>query len=163
MGKITSLPKFMPGQVIDISYRGDGLPDRLMIVSVFIRQQDTQWMYSCIKESTGETITAEQSVIIDRMSDKGAKVYRTREIITMYGDGWRFCGNFKKSCAHAIAGKNADNPIIKNIILKPALNGNGDLLPNHYGAWIRYHNMISDDGKFISGANAQNDDIIVIK
>lgn len=163
MKEIKILPKFMPGQVIDISYKGDGLPDRLVIVSVFTRRQDTQWMYSCIRERTGETITAEQSVIIEKMTDKSAKVYQTRDVIGMYNDGWRFCGNFKQSCAHAIASKHTDNPTISRIILKPALNANGDPIPNYYGMWIKHYNLIDNDGKFTLGTSVQDDDIIVIK
>lgn len=160
--EIVALPKFMPGQVIDLSYKTNTLPERVLIVSVFTRRQDTQWMYSCLTESTGETVTIDQSTMIQKMTDKSAKVYQCGEIINMYNAGWRFCGNYKSDFAHGIATNTAKDACIKSLILKPALNGAGNTLPGHYGMWVKFHNMINNDGEFIRDT-ADTADVIVIK
>lgn len=162
MKKITILPKFMPGQVIDLSYKSKGLPNRILIQSVFVREHDDQWMYNCILESTGESTTLCQSVISDNMANKNMPVYQCAEIIRLYNDGWRFCGNHKRSHAHSIAGKNATNGYIRNIILRPALDSKGCLQNDYYGMWIRYNNTINADGTVIID-NKVSDDVIVVK
>lgn len=162
MKKITALPKFMPGQVIDLSYKSKGLPNRLLIKSVFIREQDEWWMYECIIESTGEVTILSQNFIMENMSNKDFPVYKCAEIIKLYNDGWRFCGNKSRSTAHSIASKHATNRYIRGIILRPALAPNGCLMQDHYGMWIRYNNIINNDGTIIKDSEL-NTDVIIIK
>lgn len=160
MNKITKLPRFMPGQVIDISYRHKGLPNRLLIKSAFVREQDTEWMYSVYLENVGENTILPQKFILENMVVRDTNVYKCADVIKAYNDGWRFCGNYCKNTAQDTAAKYSTNKYIKNIILKPALNSNGCLIHNKYGIWIRYNNPISDDGIITSDADT---DVIVIK
>jgi hypothetical protein len=162
MKNITKLPKFMPGQVVDLSYKNKGLPNRLLIQSVFIREQDNQWMYQCIIESTGESTILNEDFITNNMTHKESEVYKCKEIINLYNAGWRFCGNKSISTAHTIASKHATNRYIRGIILRPALDSKGCLLHNNYGMWIRYNNTINDDGTIIFD-NEFASDVIVIK
>jgi hypothetical protein len=162
MKNITMLPKFMPGQVIDLSYKHKGLPNRLLIQSVFIREQDNQWMYQCIIEGTGESTILNESFIVNNMTRKGSEVYKCKEVIALYNAGWRFCGNFKSSCAHSIAGKHATNRYIRSIILRPALDSRGCLLQNNYGMWIRYNNIINNNSTIVMDSELAGD-VIVIK
>ena len=150
----------MPGQVIDISYRHKGLPNRLLIKSVFVREQDTEWMYSVYLENVGESTILPQKFIIDNMASKDAKVYKCADVIKAYSDGWRFCGNYCKGTAHSTAAKYSTNKYIKNIILKPALDPQGCLINNKYGIWIRYNSTISDSG-IITSTDADTDVIII--
>lgn len=162
MKNITKLPKFMPGQVIDLSYKHKGLPNRLLVKTVLIREQDNQWMYECIIESIDETTTLSEDFIINNMTRKASEVYKCNEVIKLYNAGWRFCGNFKRSQAHSIAGKHATNGYIRNIILRPALDSKGCLMNDYYGMWIKYGNIINDDGT-ITRDGVTADDVIVIK
>lgn len=162
MKNIARLPHFMPGQVIDLSYKSKGLPNRLLIKSVFIREQDNQWMFECIIESTGESTVLNESFIVNNMTHKGSEVYKCKEIINLYNSGWRFCGNKSRSTAHSIASKHATNRYIRSIILRPALDSKGCLMNNHYGMWIRYNHTINDDGTIIFDREL-SDDVIVIK
>lgn len=162
MRKLTKLPKYMPGQVIDLSYKYRGLPNRLLIKSVFTREQDNQWIYECIIENTGELTTLNESFIINNAVRRDRKVYKCKEVISLYNTGWRFCGNFNKANAHAIAGKYATNRYIRNIILRPALDPNGCLYDDHYGMWVKYNNIINDDGTIVRDGEITGD-VIVIK
>lgn len=162
MNVITRLPKFMPGQVIDLSYKYKGLPNRLLIKSVFVREQDEQWMYECIIESTGDITVLSQSFISNNMINKELEIYKCKEVISLYSTGWRFCGNFSRSHAHSIAGKHATNRYIKGIILRPALDPKGRLYKDNYGMWIKYDNIISNDGTINRGSEL-SDDVIVVK
>lgn len=159
---IDKLPKFMPGQVVDLSYKKGGLPNRLLIKMAFIREQDNDWMYKCIIESTGEDTILKQSFIINNMTNKEFDVYKCKEVINLYNTGWRFCGNFNISIAHTIAGKYATNRYIRSIILKPALSSKGCLIQNQYGMWIRYNNTINNDGTIVMDGEIEGD-VIVIK
>lgn len=162
MKNITKLPKYMPGQVIDLSYKHKGLPNRLLIKAVFIREHDNQWQYECIIESLGEDTVLNEDFITSNMTRKGSEVYKHKEVINLYNNGWRFCGNLSRSTAHSIASKNATNRYIRDIILRPALDSRGCLMNDHYGMWIRYYNVINDDGTVINSGNV-SDDVIVIK
>lgn len=161
MRNVTKLPKFMPGQVIDLSYKNKGLPNRLLIQSVFTREQDNQWMYQCIIESTGESTILNEDFITSNMTRKESEVYKCKEIINLYNTGWRFCGNKSRSCAHSIASKHATNRYIRSIILRPALAPNGCLMQDHYGMWIRYNNTINDDGTVTMDGTVTSDVIII--
>lgn len=162
MKKITSLPKFMPGQVIDLSYKNKGLPNRILIKTVFIKEQNSGWMYEVYLENTGETSTLDEAFITNNMTKKESPVYKCREIINLYNDGWRFCGNLSIKEANLTAAKLATNRYIKNIILRHALNYHGCLVSDKYGMWIRYNNTINNDGTIVDNT-AVDTDIIIVK
>ena len=162
MKNVTRLPKFMPGQVIDLSYKNKGLPNRILIKTAYVTEQSDGWMYEVYLENTGEFSRINEEFISTNMTHKASAVYKCKEIIGLYGSGWRFCGNFDKSTAHTIAGKHATNRYINNIMLRPALKPDGSLLNDYYGMWIKYHNIINDDGTIIN-SDVTNTDIIVIK
>lgn len=161
MNKINKLPRFMPGQVIDLSYRNKGLPNRLLIQTVFVKEQSKEWLYEALLENTGEVTVLEESFIMNNITNKEAPVYKCNDIIRLYNDGWRFCGNFCKKTARSSAAKYSTNRYIRNIELRPALNAQGKLIQDKYGMWIRYHNTIYDNGTIMTMASA--DDVIVIK
>lgn len=162
MKNIDKLPKFMPGQVIDLSYKHKGLPNRLLIKTVFIREQDDQWMYEVFLENIGNVTTLNEDFIANNMTNKRTQVYKCTEVINLYNTGWRFCGNFDKESAQTVAAKYATNRWIKNIILRHALDSRGCLIANKYGMWIRHNDIINDDGT-INGGNDYDNDTIIIK
>lgn len=159
MNNITKLPRFMPGQVIDLSYK-KGLPNRILIKTVFIKEQSDEWLYEVYLENTGEITTLKQSIIVSSMTKKESPVYKCGEIINLYNSGWRFCGNFDVNEAHNIAAKIATSKYIKNVVLRHALNYHGCLVNDKYGIWIRYNNIINNDGTII---NNDATDVIIVK
>lgn len=163
MKNITKLPRFMPGQVIDISYKNSGLPNRLLIKSVSVKEQDSEWMYECFIESIGTVASINESFIVSNATNKNLQVYKCAEVIKLYNDGWRFCGNFNEADAHKIASKNAINRYIKHIILRPALNTDGCLKNGYYGIWVKYNNTINCDGTIVDNNSGGSRDTIVIK
>lgn len=162
MKTITKLPRFMPGQIIDLSYKNKGLPNRILIKAVFVREQDIEWMYEVYHENTGDVTTLDQSFIVSNMTERKCTVYKCIEVINLYNNGWRFCGNFNINEAHNLGAKYATNRYIKEIILRHALDSRGCLIPDKYGMWIRYNNIINDNGT-ITKNNGSSTDIIVIK
>lgn len=162
MKNITKLPKFMPGQVIDLTYKHKGLPNRLVIKTVFIHEQSDQWMYEVFLENIGEFTTLNENFITINMTCKSARVYKCAEIINLYNNGWRFCGNFTKKTAHSTASKYATNKYINSIILRHALDNSGCLLNDMYGMWIKYNTIINDDGTIVT-CECDDKDTIVIK
>lgn len=162
MKNITKLPRFMPGQVIDLSYKNKGLPNRILVKAIFIREQNDEWMYEVLLENTGETTTLSQSIIINNMTERKAQVYKCANIINLYNNGWRFCGNFSRDSAHKTGGKYATNRYIKEIVLHPALDSRGCLINDKYGLWIRYNITINSDGTVIDNTSV-GADVIVIK
>lgn len=162
MKHINRLPQFMPGQVIDISFKcTNGVPDRLLVTMVAIREQDKNWIYRVLMESTGEQIYLTEKDISNNMVNKYAQVYNCKEVLGLYSEGWRFCGNYTKQVAEETGAKLATIRNIKNIILRPALDASGNPLPNHYGVWIRYNMTINNDGTVAT--IVADDSVIVIK
>lgn len=161
MKLITNLPRFMPGQVIDLSYKSKGLPNRILIKTVFIREQNDSWLYEVVLENTGELTTLDQNFIVANMTEKRTQVYKCRDIINLYNDGWRFCGNFNKADASKVGAQYATNKHIKDIILKPALNSRGCLVHDQYGMWIRYYWTINSDGTVIDNTATDTDTIVI--
>ena len=161
MDQIKKLPRFMPGQVIDLSYRNKGLPNRLLIKTVFVKEHSKEWLYEAFLENVGEITVLEESFIINNMTNKSAPVYKCNDVIRLYNDGWRFCGNYCKKTARKTAAKYSTSKYIKNIELRPALNPQGSLIQDKYGMWIKYYNTVTDNGIIISGNS--DDDVIVIK
>lgn len=159
---VIKLPKFIPGQVIDLSYKSGNFPVRVLVQSVRMSIRDKVWMYDIYLESTKNIETVSEKFLTDNMTNKKSKVYNCDEIIKLYADGWRFCGNFSENIAHETASKFATNRLIRNIILKPALNYYGSSMTGKYGIWIRYYNIINNDGT-ISNVDENSREIIVIK
>lgn len=161
MKVINKLPKFTPGQVIDLSYKLNGLPNRLLIKSVFMRREDNCWMYEVCLESIGECTIINESFIVSSMTKKSLPVYKCAEIIRLYNDGWRYCGNFSSKEAHAVACKLATNEYIKNVITRHGLNYNGTIEKGTRGVWIKYYNTINNDGTIINAMDEDKDTIVI--
>lgn len=146
MRKINLLPAFAVGEVIDLSYKHGGMPNRIYINSVFWRDQDTKWNYEVTMENNGERAVMSESFIMDRKSKNTSPVCKNPEIIKRFADGWRFCGNFSKESAMPNAKMIAENANIENVRLYPALNYRNQFLPDKLGIWVKYKHTINNDG-----------------
>lgn len=158
---INKLPKFMPGQVIDLSYKYKGLPNRILIKYVYIKEHCTQWMYNVHLENLNKDTILSESFIINNSINSNLKIYKHADIIKLYNDGWRFCGNREREDAKKIASKYATSNYINNVILRPAINYEGCLVNGSYGIWIKYNTTINNDGTIYD--NCGCDDVIIIK
>ena len=131
--KIKTMPRYSPGEVVDLTYKNGGLPNRIIVTCSFWRQGDKQWMYKVFMESTG------------------------------ISEGWRFCGNFEAETALANGKLIAENEMIKNVRLYPALDRNNQFLKGKNGIWIIYKHTISNDGEYLGNDNPSHGDIVDIK
>lgn len=158
MKKINNAPAFGLGEVIDLSYRHGGMPNRIRIEGVFYRDQDTMWMYDVLMENTGDRSVMNEKFISERKSSKviaSSGVYSNPEIQRRFKEGWRWCGNFAVDTARANAKLIADNSNIKNVRLWPAIDSRNRYVSGSLGIWIKYVNVIYDDGD--TGYNGPND------
>lgn len=160
---IKSIPKYTPGEVIDLSYKNGGLPNRILITCAFWRQGDKQWMYKVFMESTGDYSVLDETFIAARASKKTSVVYRNPAIISRISDGWRFCGNFDSEVALANGKLIAENPAIKNVRLWPAIGHNNQYIQGQAGIWIIWEHTISNDGTYIGNGDSQPNDVVDIK
>ena len=147
--KITTLPAYAIGEVIDLSYKHGGMPNRIYVDTVFWREQDTRWNYQVIMENTGEKTIMSEDFIKDRKAKNSSPVCKNPDIIKRFSDGWRFCGNFEKDTAVANGKLIAENPNVRAVRLYPALNYNNQYMNGKLGIWIKYTHTIYDDGRFI--------------
>ena len=139
--KKISLPKFYPGEVVDLSYKNGGLPNRIQIERVILGRE-LNWNYEVILENLGEVTNMEEPFILDRMVNTNAEVYKVDEIVNRYAQGWRFCGNYTYTNAHETGRKLANNNNIDGVRIYDARNPSGTLVvgsnPKNKGLWIRY-------------------------
>lgn len=161
--KIKSTPKYSPGEVIDLSYKNGGLPNRIVITCAFWRRGDTQWVYKAFMESTGEYTVLDETFITSRASKKTSPIYNDPTIIKRISDGWRFCGNFENEVALANGKLIAENPAIKNVRLWPAMNYNGKFVKGQMGIWIVWNHIITDDGRYDEGSSTDTSGVVDIK
>lgn len=146
MKAITTTPAFAIGEVIDLSYKNGGLPNRIIIDSVFMREGDTEWMYGVTMECTGGNTTMKQSFIKERKSKCTSAVYKNPDIIKRYREGWRYCGNFDIDAANANGKMIAQRDDVEGVRLYPALDSSNRLMRGKMGVWIKYKYTIYDDG-----------------
>lgn len=159
MKKITIAPAFAIGEIIDLSYKGDCLPNRIMINSVFMRECDIEWMYGVTMECTGGNTILRQSFIRERRSKHASAVYKNPDVVMRYHEGWRYCGNFDTKAATGNGKMIAQRDDIEGVRLYPALNAQNQLVRGKMGVWIKYNNTIYDDGR-ISGVSANEFTVI---
>lgn len=153
MLKITSLPMFGIGEVIDLSYKNGGMPNRIYINGVYWREQDTKWMYQVTMENTGDKSSMDEEFIKERRSRHTQPVYKNPDVIKRMSDGWRFCGNYDKETAIANAKLISQNDNVKAVRLYPAINYYNKFVNGQMGIWIMYKNMIYDNGQMAFGDN----------
>jgi hypothetical protein len=150
MRKITVLPKYGIGEVVDISFKNGGLPNRVLILGIHMNSEDNGWMYDVKSEAFDDNIVMAETVMKKFEANQWSKVGKMQVIIDRYLDGWRYCGNYSEETAKANGQMLSENNNIKNIKLFPAVDTNGLPVSGEYGLWIRYHNTIGGDGSMIS-------------
>lgn len=150
--KIKSVPKYSPGDVIDLSYKNGGLPNRILVTCTFWRREDKQWMYKVFMESTGEYSVLDETFIASRESKKSSPVYKNPTVLSRIAEGWRFCGNFDTDTATANGKLIAENDLVNHVRLWPAINYKNQYIQGQMGIWIIYKNTIDNSGNNIIDA-----------
>lgn len=150
--KIKSVPKYSPGDVIDLSYKNGGLPNRILVTCTFWRREDKQWMYKVFMENTGEYSVLDETFIASRASKQSTPVYKNPTVLSRIAEGWRFCGNFDTDTANANGKLIAENDLVKHVRLWPAINYNNQYIQGQMGIWIIYKNTIDNNGNNIIDA-----------
>ena len=160
MGKPMTKPKYKPGSVIDLGHKfGTKMPNRIKIVTAYIRDINKGWMYEVFSEMhNGPTFMSER-MISERESKHISPCYKLDAIKDRYMNGYRFCGNYPDFIAHDKAQKMKDVEEISSVVLFHAVNGNGHSMDGYRGLWVRYNRPISNNGDIPS----YNDDCIIIK
>lgn len=161
--RIKSAPKYNPGDVIDLSYKNGGLPNRILVTCAFWRHGDKQWMYKVFMESTGDYTVMDETFIATRASKKTSNVYKNPVIIGRIAEGWRFCGNFESEVALANGKLIAENDMIKSVRLWPAINYNNQFIKGQMGIWIVYKNTIDNNGNYVHADDGTPNDMVDIK
>ena len=63
----------------------------------------------------------------------------------MMSKGFRFCGNSKSDTAINRAKKLHDTEYIKHIVLKDAVDEDGNMIDGSLGLWVQYQHTIDDE------------------
>jgi hypothetical protein len=159
MAKQMIIPKYTPGSVIDLGHKyGERMPNRIKIVTAYIRNVDKGWMYEVFSEMHNCAIFMSEKMIDKRISKHTSQCYNLQVIKDRYYNGYRFCGNYPDFIAKDKAQKMKDMEGISGVILSSAVDSNGNNMREYHGLWVKYRRPISDNG------NIQFDDeCIVIK
>lgn len=141
-----SMPIYHIGEVIDISYKNQGLPNRVRVTGVRMKESDNEWVYTTLLENTGELATIAESFLKERACHRYIyDVYKLPVICRRYAAGFRFCGNFTEKEARRRAKSMKNHPFIETVRMCEAYNGYGNPLSGRVSLWLKYKNSIPDN------------------
>jgi hypothetical protein len=143
---VIGAPKFIPGQVIDLSYKHGGLPNRIKIAQVMLSSVEAGYTYNVALESTKEITNMNEQFILDRACHKGAPVYSLDTIRKRYERGWRFCGNYYDGVAVDKAKDIAKSHQVAHVRITEAYYPDGNFVYGQCAVWLQYKNPIADEG-----------------
>lgn len=138
-------PLYEPGNVIDFRFTREHMPDRVYVSMVYRMVMSDEWMYQCWSEKSGIKVYLSETEISKRKSKKSAKCYEHPIVKDMMSKGFRFCGNSKSGTAINRAKKLHDAGYIKHIVLKDAVDEDGNMIDGSLGLWVQYQHTIDDE------------------
>lgn len=136
--------KYEAGQVVDIRFSNDSMPDRIFIDMVYKKPNSTEWMYNVLSEKKNGYTYMSESQISRLESKKTSKAYDNDIVKEMYEKGYRFCGNSNTGTCEKRARKLVDANYIKHIVLRSAVGSDGNIIPNQMGLWVQYNTVINN-------------------
>lgn len=140
-------PKYSAGQVIDLRFTRNSMPDRIYITMVYMKPSSICWMYRVESEMRSGIIYMRETDIDRRASKKQANCYSNDTIISMYQYGFRWCGNYtEKICINRAKILSSAN-YIKNIIICDAIDKDGNIIDGYKALWVRYNIAIDSIGQ----------------
>ena len=143
-------PRYEAGNVIDLRFTRDTMPDRIYINMVYRKSGSTQWMYEVLSEKSSKVLYMQENDIFKVESQKSAKCYDHEIVKKLYNEGFRFCGNMKEETAFNRANMLKSAIYIKHIILACAISKDGDVIDGQLGLWVMYNTQIDESTKEIN-------------
>lgn len=138
-------PKYEAGEIIDLRFTRDSMPDRIYVEMVYRKPKSTEWMYRIVSEKSGGIFSyVSESEIDKRVSHKDKKCYEHEIVKQLYSNGFRFCGNSKFETAFNRANNMKCARYIRHIILAEAIDPDGNPIDGELGMWVQY-NIVFDD------------------
>lgn len=137
-------PKYKAGQVVDIRFSNQTMPDRIYICMVYKKPNSPEWMYHALSERKSDYIFMNESQISKYESEKTSKAYDHKIVKEMYAAGYRFCGNNRSDTCKKRAEKLLNANYIKHIVLRSAVGSDGEIIPDYLGLWVQYRTVIDD-------------------
>jgi hypothetical protein len=144
IGKIKTPSIYEPGDVLDIRYMNDGLPNRMLISKK--SNNGGEWFYDVRLESTGDIINIKESWLTPRVKTKEAPVYKIQSIKSRYQSGLRWMGNYTHNVANSKRQSIIESGLAK-AFLREAYDRDGNIINGKSSVWIKYDdkNIINDD------------------
>lgn len=141
-------PKYNVGDIIDLRFSNTTMPDRIYVHMVYMKVGSSEWMYHVLSEKASRDIYVSESDIDKLVSKKNSECYNNPAIEELYKNGFRFCGNSKKSTAFNRAESMINARYIKHIILADAFDKDNKPMPDYLGLWVQYNTTIDDNGDY---------------
>lgn len=133
-------PKYELGQIYDLRFSKDYMPDRIYIKGISADTSRPEWTYQVYSEvRPWKSIYMTEDEIDKRISKKSRNCYNHPIVKNLYGRGFRFCGNSKEDTAINRANNLKDANYIKHIILCDAVDQDGNILEGQLGLWVQYN------------------------
>lgn len=144
---INKAPLYEAGSTYFLSHK-HGLPAKIYIEAVYKKAMSKEWMYCIYSEANNckQPTYIPESVLSSRISKHSSRVYKLPEIERRIEDGYRFCGNEKLENATKKGKEFASNSNICSVMLHPAVDSNGNPIPDVYGIWIKWNCVITGKG-----------------
>lgn len=137
-------PKYEAGKIIDLRFTRESMPDRIYIHMVYRKPRSTEWMYQVFSEKNNGIIYLGESQIAKLESKRTAKCYEHDIVKSMYESGFRFCGNSNENKAYERANGMKYAGYIKHIVLRDAVDENGEYVDGQLGLWVMYNSVIDN-------------------
>lgn len=143
-------PKYAAGSVIDTTFGGNKMPDRLYIDMVYMKPKSRCWMYEVLSEKNNKVMYIPEIDIERNESKRTAKCYDNEVVKKMYEDGYRFCGNMNNDTAFKRADSMKNANYIKHIMLCDAVDTDGNIIDGKLGLWVMYNRVINNNGEEVT-------------
>lgn len=137
-----NVPKYNAGDIIDIRFSHNTMPDRIYIQMVYRKENSVEWMYQVISEKSNGVAYYTESHIDKYISKRDGKCYETDLVKEMYKNGFRFCGNSNRDTAFNRANSMINANYIRHIMLADALDKDGNPIAGQLGLWVQYNKVI---------------------
>lgn len=137
-------PKFNLGDVYDLRYTNDGLPNRIKIIGYVKTLQSGEWVYHAQTENLPSIIQLKESFIEKRISAKTAPVYELDVVKIRMNAGKRWAGNYTMDTCRKKAVDILKRRIAKSVFIREAYDRNGNLIPHLASLWIQHQYPINE-------------------
>lgn len=148
-------PRYAVGEVIDLRFSRDRMPDRIAINKIYVDcgSTDNEWLYVVDSEKNYKQIVLRESQIDSMRSKKSHKCYEHKIVKEMYESGYRFCGNGKADTVKHRAEVLKNAQYIHGIVLRSAVDVDGNIIDGYLGLWVQYNLVIAEPQDNVDSIN----------